>query len=223
MNILHIKDLTTLQQPHKNDILRLAKRNSAELMNRPVKPNHAMFGITSAWVVADIEQQITPFTSNQLDSELIYVTNDNSKAIAFLTFTRSVDSSTACGLNYVCVDSKHRKQGLMTLMIDHLKSNYTDIALCCFPSLVGIYEKLGFVMCEAVEAQVAMRIGTEHTMKKFTKQRLMDHADVKHASDLLATKFGQKKAIKINQIFDAETLQITYTVESFVRERKRTL
>nr|WP_290467268.1 GNAT family N-acetyltransferase [Pseudomonas fluorescens] len=223
MNILNIQDLTTLQQSHKVDILRLAKRNSAELMNRPVKPNHPMFGVTSAWVMADIEQQITAFTATQLNSELILIIDTNSKAIAFLTYTLAIDSSTACGLNYVCVDSKYRKQGLMTLMIDHLKSRYTDIALCCFPSLVGVYEKLGFSMCEAVEAQVAMRIGKEHTMKKFHKQRLMDHADVKHASELLATKYGHKKAIKINQIFDAETIQITYNVEAFVRNRTRTV
>lgn len=223
MNVLHISALKTLQESQKNAILRLAKRNSAELMNRPVKPTHAMFGITSAWVLADIEQQITPYLSIKLNSELILVTNQNSKVVAFLTFTRSVDSITACGLNYVCVDSKYRNQGLMSLMIDHLKSSYTDIALACFPNLVGMYEKLGFVMCEAVEAQVAMRIGKEHTMNKISKEMLMDHADVRHASQLLITKYGPKKAVQINEKFDAETKQISYKVEDLVRERKLTL
>lgn len=223
MNILHIHDLTTLKQSQKNDILRLAQRNSAELMNRPVKPNHPMFGLASAWMLADLEQQITAHSGKQLDCELILISDVNSKAIAFLTFTRANDSCTACGLNYVCVDSKYRKQGLMTLMIDYLKSNYTDIALCCFPSLVGMYEKLGFLMCEAAEAQVDMRIGKLHEMKKHPKAKLLESPDVKHATELLATKYGKKKAIKINDIFDAETIQITLKVEAFVRDRKRIL
>jgi len=220
MDVLHISDLTKLQQSHKNDILRLVKRNSAELMNRPVKTTHAMFGITSAWVLADIDLQLTPYMSKQIGSEVILVTNENSKAIAFLTFTRSTDSSTACGLNYVCVDSKHRKQGLMRLMLDHLKSSYTDIALACFPSLIGMYEKHGFVMCEASEAQVAMRIGKEHTMNKFSQQLLMDHEAVKHASQLLISKYGPKKSISINELFDAETIQISHNIERFVQARK---
>lgn len=222
MNLLHICNLNTLQESHKADILRLAKRNSAELMNRPVKANHPMFGLTSAWVLADIEQQVTAFSGTQLNSEVILINDAKSKAIAFLIFSQAIDSSTACSLNYVCVDSKHRKQGLMTLMVNHLKSIYSDIALCCFPELIGIYEKLGFIMCEADGAQVAMRIGNEHRMKKFPKQKLLDHADVKHATELLATKYGHKKALKINQIFDNETIQITSKVETFVRDRKRT-
>lgn len=212
MNILNIEDLTTLQQSHKTDILRLAKRNSAELMSRPVKPNHPMFGLTSAWLLADIEQQITAHSGKQLNCELILISDVNSKVIAFLTFTRDIDSSTACCLNHVCVDSKNRKRGLMTLMIDYLKSKYPDIALCYFPSLVGMYEKLSFLMCEAAEAQVAMQIGKQYEMKNFIKAKLLENTDIKHATELLATNYGHKKAIKINDLFDAETIKITLKV-----------
>ncbi|WP_432780629.1 GNAT family N-acetyltransferase (plasmid) [Pseudomonas corrugata] len=222
MDLLHISDLRTLQQSHRNDILRLAKRNGAELINRPVKPNHAMFGITVAWMLADIDNQLAPYMSKKINSEVIIITTPESKAIGFLTFTRSINSPTACGLNYVCVDSKYRNQGLMRLMIDHLKSIYTDVALACFPGLVEMYEKLGFVMCEADGAQVAMRIGGENVMNTISQQMLMEHDNVRHATQLMIDKYGPKKAVKINDTFDEETKQISMSVKIFVRDRYQT-
>jgi GNAT superfamily N-acetyltransferase len=220
MNVLQICDLKTLEPSHKKDILRLAKRNSPQLINRPVKSNHPMFGLTTAWMLADIELQLDPYTSSRTGSELILVTDHESKTTGFLTYNRAYDSTTACGLNYVCVDAKHRKQGLMTLMIDYLKSNFTEIALACFPDLVEMYEKQGFVMCEAAGSQIAMRIGSEYIMKKVSPQMLMDHSDFKHAAQLFITKYGEKKATKINNFFDEETVLLSKRVEAFVRYRK---
>lgn len=57
MNISHITDLKTLQQFQQNALLRLAKRNSVQLMNRPIKPAHPMFGVISAWMLSDIRLQ----------------------------------------------------------------------------------------------------------------------------------------------------------------------
>lgn len=221
MNVLHICDLKTLEPSHKNDILRLAKRNSSQLINRPVKTNHPMFSLTSAWMLADIQLQLDPYTSSLIASELILVTDQESKVKGFLTYNRAYNSPTACGLNYVCVDAKHRNQGLMTLMLNRLKSNFSDIALACFPDLVEMYEKKGFVMCEASGAQIAMRIGSEHIMKKVSPQMLMEHSDFMHASHLFVTKHGEKKGIKINDAFDQETVLISNRVEAFVRARKQ--
>lgn len=220
MEILHISDLKSLQQSHQMEILRLARRNSLELMNRPIKPTHPMFGLTCAWMLSDIRLQLDPSTSQKLGSELIAVQNDESKIVGFLTFTRANNSPTACGINYVCVASKYRRQGLMRSMIDLVKSKYTDIALACFPELVGAYEKLGFVMCEAQGAQVAMRIGDAYEMNKIKPEILMNEQEVLFESDLLISKNGKKKSIKINEIFDAETKIISQRVESFVHNRR---
>ena len=54
----------------------------------------------------------------------------------------------------------------MRSMIDRIKSKYTDIAIACFPELAEMYERIGFVMCEADGAQVAMRIGNVYEMNK---------------------------------------------------------
>lgn len=220
MNISHISDLKALQQSQQNEILRLAKRNSVQLMNRPIKTVHPMFGVTSAWMLSDIRLQLDPTKSKTLNSELIIIENDESKIVGFMTFTRATNSPSACGINYICVDSKYRNQGLMRSMIDLIKSKFTDIALACFPELVEMYERIGFVMYEADGAQVAMRIGNVYEMNKILPEILLKEQEVCFATDLMISKNGQKKALKINKIFDDETREISRRVEVFVQKRK---
>lgn len=219
MEIKHIKNLKSLDYSHLDQILRLAKRNNVELMNRPIKKSHAMFGLTSAWMLADIGLQLDPVTSKTLNSELLLTLTEDSRVIGFLTFTRAIDCPTACGINYICVDSKHRNQGIMKSMITKVKSEYTDISLACFPDLVEMYERLGFTMHEAHGAQVSMRIGDTYEMNKIKPGILAKHPDVMFESELLIREYGPKKAKKINEKFDAETLLINEKVVTFVQNR----
>ncbi|MCW8037452.1 hypothetical protein NOX75_32940, partial [Pseudomonas aeruginosa] len=76
------------------------------------------------------------------------------------------------------------------------------------------------VMCEAQGAQVAMRIGDAYEMNKIKPEILMNEQEVIFESDLLISKNGKKKSIKINEIFDAETKTISQRVELFVQNRR---
>lgn len=191
-------------------------------MNRPVEKTHPMFGVATAWMLADIRLQMDPFKSQILKTEVIVATSDESKLVGFMTFTRANNSPTACGINYICVDSKCRSNGLMRAMIDIVKSKYSDIALACFPELVMMYEKLGFVMCEAQGAQVSMRIGGAYIMNKIKPEIISNEQDVAFESSLLIKENGKKKALKIDEMFDAETYRISQKVELFVQSRRDT-
>lgn len=179
-----------------------------------------MFSLATAWMLADIRLQLDPVTSQTLKTEVIVATNDESKLVGFMTLTRANNSPTACGINYICVDSKYRNNGLMRAMIDIVKSKYSDIALACFPELVTMYEKLGFVMREAQGAQVSMRIGDAYVMNKIKPEIIFNEQDVVYESSLLIKENGRKKALKIDEMFDAETHRISQKTELFVQSRR---
>lgn len=219
MSVITISRHSALTDDQRRGILVLAKRYSKDLINRPVKTTHKMFPTLRAWMLADIETQISPQFISQLNTEVLLANNPEGKLVGFMVLTRANNSDTACGINYVCVDSDFRLQGIMRRMIDSLREDFTDIALCCFTGLVGAYEKLGFKIGNASEAQVAMRIGKSYNMNKVSPDVLSNHRDVWHAGRLLADKYGKKKAIAIEESYSEQNLIIYKKVEEFVDQR----
>jgi hypothetical protein len=108
----------------------------------------------------------------------------------------------------------------MTAMIDSLKPRFTDIALSCFPTLVEAYEKIGFVMCESQGAQVAMRIGDSYNMNVIDPNYLNSQRAVSLEAQRLINELGPKRAVAINDEYDAETKRISKEVTAFVEKRK---
>ncbi|AZP73761.1 GNAT family N-acetyltransferase [Pseudomonas veronii] len=220
MEVVAIKNLKTLSHSQKEEILRMAERYSLDLVNRPISADHPMFGVVRAWMLTDIALQLDPAISLQINSEVVIAVNVASKVIGFMTLSRANDSATACGINYICVDSAHRNQGVMTAMIDSLKPRFTDIALSCFPTLVEAYEKIGFVMCESQGAQVAMRIGDSYNMNVIDPNYLNSQRAVSLEAQRLINELGPKRAVAINDEYDAETKRISKEVTAFVEKRK---
>ncbi|BAN51475.1 MULTISPECIES: GNAT family N-acetyltransferase [Pseudomonadaceae] len=223
MEIVTIKNIKELGDSQKEEILRMAYRYSQDLVNRPISTTHPMFGVVRAWMLTDIQLQLDPAISLMINSELVIAVNSASTIIGFMTLTRANDSATACGINYICVDSAHRNQGIMTAMIASLKPRFTDIALSCFPKLVEAYEKIGFVMCEAQGSQVAMRIGGSYNMNVIDPNFLNRQSAVSQEAQRLISELGGDRAVAINDEYDAETKRISQEVAYFVEQRKNPL
>lgn len=223
MEVVTIKNIKELGDSQKEEILRMAYRYSQDLVNRPISTTHPMFGVVRAWMLTDIQLQLDPAISLMINSELVIAVNAASTIIGFMTLTRANDSKTACGINYICVDSAHRNQGIMTAMIASLKPRFTDIALGCFPTLVEAYEKIGFVMCEAQGAQVTMRIGGSYNMNVIDPNFLNRQSAVSQEAQRLISELGGDRAVAINDEYDAETKRISQEVAYFVEQRKNPL
>lgn len=221
MDVVTIKNLKTLGESQKKEILRMAESYSQDLVNRPINAAHPMFGVIRAWMLTDIQLQLDPAISLMINSEVVIAMNTASNILGFMILTRAIDSPTACGINYICVDSDYRNQGVMTMMIASLKSRFSDIALSCFPKLVEVYEKIGFVMCEAQGAQVAMRIGGSYNMNVIDPHYLNKQSAVSLEAQRLISELGPEQAVAINDEYDAETKRISQEVASFVEQRKK--
>ena len=221
MEVFSIKNIKELGGSQIEEILRMAERYSQDLVNRPISTTHPMFDVIRAWMLTDIRLQLDPAISLMINSEVVLTMNAESNVLGFMILTRAIDFPTACGINYICVDSDYRNQGLMTMMIASLKPRFSDIALSCFPKLVEAYEKIGFRMCEAQGAQVAMRIGDSYNMNVIDPHYLNRQGAVSLEAQRLISELGPERAVAINDEYDAQTKRISQEVASFVEQRKK--
>ncbi|ENU18623.1 hypothetical protein F994_02945 [Acinetobacter bohemicus ANC 3994] len=57
----------------------------------------------------------------------------------------------------IVIDNKYRGNKLFKLLIDTIKEKYSEIQAECFPKLVPLYEREGFVAITSNDAQVVMQ------------------------------------------------------------------
>lgn len=220
MNISIIKNMLTLPETGKDTILRMAYHSAKDLNSRPMSSNHPMFGIFREAMLTDIRLQLNHEVSLSLKTELALAMTSNSKIIGFIIYRHSIESVTACGISYVCVDAKYRKRGVLSALIEKLKSRFSNISLGCSPSLVGLYERFGFEVSESSRTQVEMHFGKNCNVFIIDPNLIFSAPSVNIEKQKLIEKYGEAQANLIVDAFDEETENICNEVASFVENLK---
>ncbi|WP_443497182.1 GNAT family N-acetyltransferase [Pseudomonas helleri] len=155
---------TTFTQADLEQALRLARANYVELINKYVKPH----GPTSSLCIAQVETEIQAYLNDaltgcyQVRAGAVFAKDATTdQVIGYTVYLGGAIPPTDCGLNYVVVDQRYRRQGIMKAMLNVVMKKFTFIGLSCNVDKVPYYESLGFRITGADMSQVAMSWGVD--------------------------------------------------------------
>lgn len=155
---------TAFSQADQDQALRLSRACYVDLINKYVKPH----GPTSSLCIAQVETEVRAYLDDartgcyQVRAGAIFAKDSaTGEVIGFAIYLGGKTPPTDCGLNYVVVNQRYRRQGIMKAMLDVIMLKFTFIGLSCNLDKVPYYETLGFRITGTDMMQVAMSWGLD--------------------------------------------------------------
>lgn len=154
---------TTFTQTDIDQALRLARANYVELINKYIKPH----GPTSSLCIAQVETEVGTYLEDARSAcygtgaGAVFARDAATGAVIGFTIYLAGLIPTDCGLNYIVVDTRYRRQGVMRAMLDLVMQKFSFIGMSCNVDKVPYYEALGFRITGADMMQVAMSWGLD--------------------------------------------------------------
>lgn len=212
---------TAFTQSDLEQALRLARANYVELINKYVKPH----GPTSSLCIAQVETEVQAYLDDaltgcyQVRAGAVFAKDAaTGDVIGFSIYLGGI-IPTDCGLNYVVVDKRYRRQGIMKAMLDVVMKKFTFIGLSCNVDKVPYYESLGFRITGADMVQVAMSWGVNKPHGTMTVLGFDKSVPILAATESFMRNAGGKaEAIlaKLGRLQEEKTA----LVEGYVKKRQ---
>jgi len=153
----------SLTQRDIDQAVRLSKLYYTDLIQKLVKP----YGPTSSLCSSQVEIEVRAYLEEALTGfhglcvEALVAKEVSTNDVVGFAIALSAPGSTDCGLNYAAVRKDFRRQGVLRVMLESIKSKYSFIGLSCHPDKVPYYEALGFRADGTVFVQVSMSWGED--------------------------------------------------------------
>ncbi|MGY2315440.1 GNAT family N-acetyltransferase [Pseudomonas sp. SDO5522_S412] len=213
---------TTFTQAEQEQALRLSRAYYVDLINKYVKPH----GPTSSLCIAQVETEVRAYLDDartgcyQVRAGAVFAKDRaTEEIIGFAIYLGGKTPPTDCGLNYVVVDQRYRRQGIMKAMLDVIMQKFTFIGLSCNVDKVPYYEALGFRITGSDMMQVGMSWGLNKPHGVMTVLGFDNSEPIQTAvSAFMRNSAGRGEAI-LAELGRIQELKIS-EVETYVSKRK---
>ncbi|MPQ69386.1 hypothetical protein [Pseudomonas sp. MWU12-2323] len=149
----------------------LAQANIGPLSQYPVPPEHPIYPVVEAEVMAKLHFELNYMATPpviKLDggrSEkgitclvvAMHEANGAAELAGFILFKPRLPLCDSASISYAVVAEKYRRQGLLRGMIQNIKLDYPSIGLDCDSGLVPLWEALGFEVFGQDGGHIAMQ------------------------------------------------------------------
>lgn len=213
---------TTFTRADIDQALRLARANYVDLIHKHVKPH----GPTSNLCITQVETEVEAYLDDALtgNSDLrtgaVFAKDEaTGQVVGFTICLGGINPPTDCGLNYIVVDQRHRRQGIMKAMLNVVMQKFTFIGLSCNVDKVPYYESLGFRITGSELTQVDMSWGV-HKAHGTMAMLGFDHSlPIQAAKDSFMRNAGSKAGsilAKLGKLQEERTAEVA----SYVSKRQ---
>lgn len=174
------------------DVVGISALCAEDLMKHKVGKHHPFYNLLRSWVVTEVNLHLG-FSSEDGNFKLAVALNDFGDVVAFVTFTTSWSHPSACGINYVATLPEFRRQGLMQLLIEIIKSKYSDVSLCCDLNLIPYYRRLGFFPKAPEGTQITLSTAnTLAIMPILSEQVILESPPIAQIMSSLNKNYGKR-------------------------------
>jgi len=213
---------TTFTRSDLEQALRLSRAYYVDLINKYVKAH----GPTSSLCIAQVETEVRAYLEDaltgcyQVRAGAVFAKDDaTEEVIGFAIYLGGKAPPTDCGLNYVVVDQRYRRQGIMKAMLDVVMRKFTFIGLSCNVEKVPYYEALGFRITGSDMMQVGMSWGVNKTHGVMSVLDFGNSEQIHAAvAAFMRNSAGKGEAI-LSELGRIQELKVA-EVEAYVRRRQ---
>lgn len=222
--MLSISHVTKLPTDRTIEQVRdIAAVSVTDLSLHGITETNRMFELYSWLVQTEIIIYASKIGIEQSPFELILARNWWSRSvIGFVLLSRVDDVAGACGVIYMGVHPKHRRQGIGRRLMRKVVSLYPHAELTCHVPTVAFYEKAGFQIIDSHLTQVAMCTRPESpagNIQVLDGQQLLDSVPAVELLRQLQARWGVKAMVSARQAVIEQAGRLTQQAEAFVMTR----
>jgi ribosomal protein S18 acetylase RimI-like enzyme len=138
-------------------VVDLAMANLTEISLLAVPPSNLMYEVYQYGIGVEIGEYVEHLgRPGDLKVEMVLATDAGGAVIGFLLYLPLHGSPDACGVTYMAVSARHRRQGIARAMVNQMLAHFPHAGLSCNVEKVPYYEALGFRVLERRDNQVHM-------------------------------------------------------------------
>lgn len=210
--------------PHvEQQVIDLAVINLTDISLLSIPPSNLMYPVYEVGMRAEIGVYISHLgEGGDLKVELILATDEQGGVVGFLMYLPVAGCHDACGVTYMAVSARHRRQGVARAMIGAMLQNYPHAGLSCTIEKVPYYEAMGFQVLARRDNQVSMNTrgyAANGLMGTLNVAPIFESPMIQQLQHTLGQKHGNKAMANAIKQIQRDYARAEQRVEQFVKER----
>lgn len=218
---------TPCPEPINAQILQMVVDNLTDISSVALPPSNLLYNIYQYAVGFEVHLYLEALKGTKgIAVELIVATDaqDPEKVIGFVLYLPVKDDPEACGVAFMAVHARHRRQGVARGMIQEVLGRYPHAELACSVEKVPAFEAMGFQIRGARGTQVLMNTrdyGTDGLMGVLDVASIYSSLEVRQIHTYLLQKHGKRAMVDAEKQRDRHLDQLTRKVQLFIQEHPR--
>lgn len=207
-------------------VVELGVENLTDITLLAVPPSNLMYEVYSYAIGVEIGLYVEHIgETGDLKVGMVLASDAAGAVIGFLIYLPVNGCPDACGVTYMAVSSRHRRQGIARAMIDEMLTLYPHAGLSCSIEKVPYYEALGFQVLDRRDNQVYMN-SRDYTasgmMGTLNVAPIYESPMVQHIQAELIRKHGRRALVDAQKQLARSYERGQVRADKFVREHQAT-
>lgn len=202
----------TFTESDLEQAVRLARANYVDLFNKYVKAH----GPTSSLCMLQVETEVREYLKDALTGchglsvGAVFAKDQNTGEVIGFVICLTGHIVTDCGLNYMVVDKRYRRQGVMRAMLGDIMNRFSFIGISCNVDKVPYYEALNFRVTGSDMVQVAMSWGLNKAQATMSLINFDGSVELHQAMLTFMRVAGTRGNAIMNKLAKEQERQISY-------------
>lgn len=161
--IKYVDVKTSISSLQRKEIIELVRDNAHQIGVNVFDKKTEFDAYFTLREIIKMNMRLDQLCSGTDESYYLIIATDEAEVICgYLLYQKEIGNPQNISISSVVVKEEHRGNGIMTNMIEHLKTISDSIILSCFPEKVPMYKKLGFKVYGSMQTQVDMVYNTDN-------------------------------------------------------------
>ena len=205
-----------------SQILQLVVDNLTDISQVGLGPSNLLYNVYQYVIGYEVHLYLAALEGGAV--ELIVATDEDDPALVsgFLLYLPVKDDPEACGVAYMAVHARHRRQGIARGMLRQMLARYPQAELSCSVGKVGWFEALGFRVLGARGPQILMSTRDHSSDGLMATQDLAPifaSTEVRQIHTYLLQRHGKRAMIDAEKQRDRHLDQMTAKARTFIQQR----
>ncbi|ELG7184137.1 TPA: GNAT family N-acetyltransferase [Pseudomonas aeruginosa] len=222
--ITHVRDYPG---PHiALQVVELAVENLTDITLLAVPPSNLMYEVYKHAIGVEIGVYVEHIgQTGDIKVGMVQATDEAGALIGFLIYLPVNGCPDACGVTYMAVSGRRRRQGIARAMVNEMLALFPHAGLSCSIEKVPYYEALGFQVLDRRDNQVYMNT-RDYTaagmMGTLNVAPIYESPVVQQIQDEIIRKYGRRALVDAQKQLARSYERGQARAEKFVREHLAT-
>ncbi len=212
---------TPCPEPINAQILQMVVDNLTDISSVALAPSNLLYNIYQYAIGFEVHLYLEALNGEKGIAVELVVATEAQQLVGFCLYLPVKHDPHACGIAFMAVHERHRRQGVARAMMGEVLAHYPHAELACAVEKVPAFQAMGFQIRGARGTQVLMNTrdyATDGLMGVLDVAPIYSSLEVRQIHTYLLQKHGKRAMVDAEKQRDRHLDQLTRKVRLFVNE-----